>query len=99
MVLQSSVNTLVQETKYLQFRPLFVFGVNNIPGSSRAVGILQIFIIDFQILIIMLVFIQVVFAYTPAGIFAFQQFTKAFFLLLFAELEEKFHDQITIIGQ
>ena len=70
MVLQSSVNTLVQETKYLQFCPLFVFGVNNIPGSRRAVGILQIFIIDFQILIIMLVFIQVVFAYTPAGVFA-----------------------------
>ena len=99
MVLQSGVNTLIQETKYLQFRPFFVFGINNIPGRSRAVGIFQIFIIDFQIFIIMLVFIQVVFAYTPAGVLAFLQPPKAFFLFLFSEMEEKLHDQITIIGQ
>ena len=41
MILESSFDSLIQEAQYLQLGPLAVLGVNDVPGSRRAVRILR----------------------------------------------------------
>ena len=99
MILERSVDALIQEPQNLQFRPLFVLCVDDVPGSRGTIRVLQISVINFQIFIIMLVFMEVVLIYAPAGVFVTGKDAEAFFLFLFAQLEEELHDQVTIVGQ
>ena len=99
VILECGIDTLIQEAQYLQLSPFAVLCVNYVPGGRRAVRILQIFVVHVQILIVMFVLMKIGLTHAPAGVFVCLQGSQTLFLLFFAELEEKLHDQIAVVSQ
>ena len=83
----------------MQFRPLFVPGIYDVPGSYGSVRICEVFVVDFLTFVIMLVLPPVVLAHTPCGILVTFQFLQTLFLFLFSNLEKELQYQITVIRQ
>ena len=83
----------------MQFRPLFVSGIYDVPRSYGSVRICEVFVEDFLTFVIMLVLPPVVLAHTPCGIFAGFQLLQTLFLFLFSDLEKELQHQITVVRQ
>ena len=86
MVLERGVDRLIQEGQNLEFGPLFVLRVDDVPGSRRAVGVLEIAVKDIKALVIVLVLPEVVLVDAPLRVLVGEEGVKAGFLLLFRDL-------------
>ena len=81
--------------QYLQFCPLPVTGIDNIPWSRRCIGILHILVENLSALLIMIILPEIIFIDSPSGILAFQ----SFLLFFTVDLHKKFQEYISIIRQ
>ena len=85
--------------QYLQFCPLPVTGIDNIPWSRRCIGILHILVKNLSALLIMIILPEIIFIDSPSGILAFQKDAHTFFLFFPVDLHKKFQEYISIIRQ
>ncbi len=99
MVLKRGVDRLIQESQDLEFGPLFVLRVDDVPGSRRAVGVLEIAVKDIKALVIVLVLPEIVLVYAPLRVFVGEEGVKAGFLLLLRDVEEELYDQVAVVVQ
>ena len=99
MILQSRVDTLIQETEYLKFRPFLVLRINDIPWGDGAIRVTQIFVIYFLALFIVLVLPQIILVNTPAGVLAGEKSSESSGLFLLADVKEELHDKISVVCQ
>ncbi len=99
VVLERSVDRLVQEGENLQLGPFFVLRVDDVPGSRGAVGVLEVAVVDIEALVVVLVLPEIVFAYAPFRVLVREERVKAGLLLLLRDVEEEFHDQVAVVVQ
>ena len=91
------VDSVYEDIKKLNLRPFFVFCIDDVPGRLGLIGLRQIFFIDIQAFLIMLILPFIEFADSPLRILVFGQLLYALFLLFFVYMEKELKDQIPVI--
>ena len=96
---QGRIDALIEEAQDLEQGPLLIVGIDDIPGSGPSVRILEIAVVDLQTLLIVGILPQILLTDPPGRIGVGEQAVQPFLLLLLPDMEEEFHDQISVVHQ
>ena len=96
-VLHGNVDPLCQRLQHLKLRPFSGTGVHHIPRNRRGIGGIQIPVKDIQALFVVFILPSVRFIDAPSGVDVILQLADPLFLFLRTDVQEKFHDQISVV--
>ena len=99
VILERGVYPLIQETQNLQLRPLFVGGVDDIPGGCGPVCVFQIPVVGLQVFFVLFVFENIILIHPPGSTLVVQKSLETFLLGLLTDMEKEFHHQIAVVSK
>ena len=93
------INGAAQGLQHLHLAPLFLLGINDVPGRAGQIGGPQVIVEHILTFLIVLVLPAVVVAHPPGSVRVGGQGLQPLFLLLAADLQKQLEHQIAVVGE